>query len=879
MSEVTVKELAKVVGTPVDKLIVQFHDAGIEIESADQVVNDEDKQTLLEHLRRVNASNMTTAAPQKITLKRKSTSQLKVSSGKSRGSVVNVEVRKKRTYVKRSAVLAEQERQAQEQALEEQKRAEELAREEEAKRLELEAQEAEAKAKADAEAAEAAALNAQQEPVAVATESLTESPAAEQQAKAEPEIKAPEETPEEKAAREEAERQAALEEAKKKAEEEERLAKEKAKRKNAAKSRKTRTKERGVFSDDDYFVEEKPVSKDATPTTKSKKGAKSGGRANAAKMAAITKHGFAKPVGPVVHEVAIGENIQVSELAQKMSVKATEVIKVLMRYGTMATVNQMIDQETAVVVVEELGHKAKLVGDQDIEDAVTEKLTATDAAEEPRPAVVTIMGHVDHGKTSLLDYIRSTQVVDGEAGGITQHIGAYKVKTSKGDLTFLDTPGHAAFTAMRARGSQCTDIVVLVVAADDGVMPQTEEAIQHAKAAGVPLVVAVNKMDKPEADPERVKTELSSRDVIPEDWGGNVQFIPVSAKTGEGVDALLEAIGLESEMAELKAPKDCPASGVIVEARLDKGRGPVATILVQRGTLRKGDVIIAGQEIGKVRALLDENSQALDAAGPSVPAEVLGLSGVPGAGDTVMAVEDERKARELATHRKEKVRAQEQQKQQGADPFALMGDADQKHLNIVLKADVHGSVEAITESVEKLSRKDVTVNVIYKGVGGINESDVQLAKASNAIMVGFNVRADATAKRVAEQEGITMYYYSIIYELIDEITKSVKGLVAPEVKEQILGIAQVRDVFRSSKFGAVAGCMIIDGVVKRNKPIRVLRDNVVIYEGELESLRRFKEDVSDVRQGMECGIGVKDYNDVKVGDQIENFEKIEVYET
>lgn len=872
MSEVTVKELAKVVGTPVDKLIVQFHDAGVDVESADQVVNDEDKQTLLEYLRRANASKMTTTAPQKITLKRKSTSQLKVSSGKSRGSVVNVEVRKKRTYIKRSAVLAEQERQAQELAPEASHQTD--VHEHDETMLPNEPLLLDGTKQHD-EQIEVVS----DDPVSLDTEETSTpvtAPAEEQEASS-PAIEEPEETPEEQAAREEKEQAAAVEKAKKKAEEEERLEKEKARRKNAAKARKSRSK--GRFADDDYFEEVKSPSGEGAFYGKSKKGSKSAGRANATKMEAITKHGFEKPVGPVVYEVTIGENISVTELAQKMSVKVNEVIKVLMRCGTMATMNQLIDQETAAVVVEDMGHNVKLVSDSDIENAMTGQLTASEAEEESRPAVVTIMGHVDHGKTSLLDYIRRSQVVDGEAGGITQHIGAYKVKTTKGVLTFLDTPGHAAFTAMRARGSQCTDIVVLVVAADDGVMPQTEEAIQHAKAAGVPMVVAVNKMDKPEADPERVKTELSSRDVAPEDWGGSTQFIPVSAKTGEGIDALLEAIALEAEMAELKAPKKCPALGVIIEARLDKGRGPVATILVQRGTLTRGDVIIAGQEIGRVRALLDENAQVLSEAGPSVPVEVLGLSGVPNAGDTVIVVEDERKARELATHRREKQRAHEQQKHQQSDPFAMMDDAGQKYLNIVLKADVNGSVEAITEAVEKLSRKDVTVGVIYKGVGGINESDVQLAKASNAIMIGFNVRADATAKRIAEQEGITMYYYSIIYELIDEITKSVKGLVAPVVKEQILGVAQVRDVFRSSKFGAVAGCMIIDGIVKRNKPIRVLRDNVVIYEGELESLRRFKEDVGEVRQGMECGIGVKDYNDVKVGDQIENFERIEVYET
>jgi len=591
------------------------------------------------------------------------------------------------------------------------------------------------------------------------------------------------------------------------------------------------------------------------------------------------EHGFERPTAPVVHEVEIPEAITVGELAQKMSVKGAELIKALMKMGVMATINQTLDQDTAMLVVEEMGHIAKPLAAQDVE-AEIEQLQAQEISGEkvPRPPVVTIMGHVDHGKTSLLDHIRRTRVAAGEAGGITQHIGAYHVETPKGTVSFLDTPGHAAFTAMRARGAQVTDIVVLVVAADDGVKPQTIEAIQHAKAAGVPLIVAINKIDKPEADPERVKNELTQQEVIPEDWGGDTQFVNVSAKTGEGIDDLLDAILLQSELLELKAPAEGPARGVVIESSLDKGRGPVATVLVQGGTLRKGDILICGQEYGRVRAMFDESGRSIDAAGPSMPAVVLGLSGTPNAGEDALVINDERKAREVAEFRRQKqreIKLARQQQQRLEDMFSQMGKGEKQALNIVLKADVQGSVEALRDALTKIGTDEVAVNIVSAGVGGINETDANLAVASNAIVIGFNVRADAAARRIIEEHGVDLHYYSVIYDAIDQVKAAVSGMLAPEVTEEIIGLAEVRDVFRSPKLGAIAGCMVVDGVVRRSAPIRVLRDNVVIFEGELESLRRFKDDVNEVRAGTECGIGVKSYNDVKPGDQIEVFERVE----
>ncbi len=597
-------------------------------------------------------------------------------------------------------------------------------------------------------------------------------------------------------------------------------------------------------------------------------------------------HGFEKPTAPVVREVEVPEAITVGELANRMAVKATDLIKAMMKSGVFATINQIIDQDTAAIMVEELGHKAKLIKATDAEEALEQAATGGDnsQATEARPPVVTIMGHVDHGKTSLLDYIRKTRVAAGEAGGITQHIGAYHVTTEKGVITFLDTPGHAAFTRMRARGAQITDIVVLVVAADDGVMPQTKEAIQHARAAKAPMVVAITKIDMHEADLDRVRTELSAKEqVISEEWGGDTQFVGVSSVSGEGIDKLLDAILLQAEVLELKAPLDGLARGTVVESSLEKGRGPVATVLVRAGTLRQGDVILTGPYFGRVRAMFDEAGQPVKEVGPSIPVAVLGLSGAPDAGDDVVVVSDERKARELALLREVKQREAKLAQTQAVrmdQVFARMGEAgEQKSLNLMVKADVQGSAEALTESLRKLPSAEVKVNVVSSGVGGISESDIELALASRAIIIGFNVRADSVARRRIQDTGVDVRYYSIIYQVIDDVTNAIAGLLGTETREQIVGTAQVRDVFRSSKFGAIAGCLVMEGEVRRGLPIRVLRSNTVIYEGELESLRRHKDDVSKVVVGTECGIGVKNYNDVKPGDQIECYERIEVRRT
>ncbi len=604
------------------------------------------------------------------------------------------------------------------------------------------------------------------------------------------------------------------------------------------------------------------------------------GRNKKGKRRIEPQHGFNKPTAPIIREVSIPETITVGDLAQKMSVKVAEVIKVMINLGTMATINQVIDQETAAIVVEEMGHTPKLLNENALEDELTQ--TDHSGELEHRPPVVTIMGHVDHGKTSLLDYIRTSKVAAGEAGGITQHIGAYHVETEKGMICFLDTPGHEAFTAMRARGAKATDIVVLVVAADDGVMPQTQEAIQHAKAANVPIVVAVNKIDKPQADPERVKQELSAKSVVPEEWGGDTMFVHVSAKTGQGIDQLLDAILLQSEVLELKTVRDAPARGLIIESRLDKGRGAVATMLVQHGTLRKGDMLLAGQEYGRIRAMLNENGVPLDEATPSIPVEILGLSGTPSAGDECVVVADERKAREIALFRQGKFREVKLARQKAAkleNMFSQMEAGQAVTLNVVLKADVNGSVEALNDALVKLSNNEVRVNIVASGVGGLTESDANLAVASSAIMIGFNVRADAGARRVVSEEGVDLRYYSVIYQAIDEVKQAISGMLKPEIKEQIIGLAEVREVFRSSKFGTVAGCLVMDGVIKRSNPIRVLRNNVVVFEGELESLRRFKDDVNEVKSGMECGIGVRHYNDIKEKDQIEVYERVEVART
>jgi translation initiation factor IF-2 len=835
MADVTVRQFAEVVGISIDRLLEQFKEAGLPVSDADATITDAEKMELLSFLRNKHgASEGGLKEPKKVTLSRKSTSELRQTGGHGKGKSVTVEVRKKRTYVKRSTVR-EQAQEKVEEALAEKAKLEEERRQAEEAVRQREA-ELEAKRTAEEEARKV------------------------QEAEAEAKRKAEEE---------EAERARQQEEIARKQAEEAKESKAGARPGKAKKGKERRGEEEGRGTR--YGRQELHVTADKSGRRKKRS------KTRPAAAAASGEHGFQRPSAPIVHEVAIPETITVGELAQKMSIKAAEVIKVMMNMGSMVTINQVLDQETAAVVVEEMGHTVKLLKEDAIEEELTTDLEEGEAV--TRAPVVTIMGHVDHGKTSLLDYIRRSKVASGEAGGITQHIGAYHVEGDNGDITFLDTPGHAAFTAMRARGAKVTDIVILVVAADDGVMPQTKEAVQHAKAAGVPLIVAVNKIDKPEADPDRVKNELAQLEVIPEEWGGDTMFINVSAHTGEGVDELLDAILLVSEVLELTAIKDGAARGVIVESRLDKGRGPVATVLVQKGSLNKGDILLAGLEYGRVRAMQNELGEPIDHAGPSIPVEILGLSGTPNAGDEATVVANERKAREVAMYRQGKFRDVKLARQQAAkleNMFSQMEEGEVSVLNIVLKADVQGSVEAISEALEKLSTEEVKVKIVASGVGGITESDVNLAVASNAIMIGFNVRADAVAKRLIDEEEVDLHYYSVIYDLIDEVKSAMSGMLAPEFKEQIIGLAEVRDVFRSPKLGAIAGCMVTEGVVKRNNPIRVLRDNVVIYEGELESLRRFKDDVNEVKQGMECGIGVKNYNDVKVGDQIEVYERIQV---
>ncbi|GFD69706.1 translation initiation factor IF-2 [Alteromonas sp. KUL106] len=864
MADVSIEKLASDIGTTVDRLVGQFKDAGIS-KSAGAQVNEDEKQKLLDHLSKQHGS---AAEPTRMTLKRKTTSTLSVGKSKE----VKVEVRKKRTYVKRSDI-EEQQRQA----------------EEEAKRLEEEARlkrEAEEKAAAEAKkAAEEKARKAQEAKKAAEEERARRAEQAKKDAEArkkdEPELSEAEKA-EAEAARQEEERlrkaqeeeaQKKLEEdAKKAAEEARKLAEENERRWKEEEERRKKAEAEEVHLHSNRYAQEAEDEEDMQVERSSRRRRKS--KKNAGEH---LKQGFNKPAAPVERVVKLGATITVGELASKLAIKSNEVIKTMMKMGEMATINQVLDQDTAVLVIEEMGHKYELVNDNALEDELLAE--GTDGVKTSRAPVVTIMGHVDHGKTSLLDYIRRAKVADGEAGGITQHIGAYKVETDNGEITFLDTPGHAAFTAMRARGATATDIVILVVAADDGVMPQTKEAVQHARAAGVPLIVAVNKMDKETADPDRVKTELSQLEVISEEWGGEHQFCNVSAKTGMGVDGLLEAIVLQAELLDLQAVAEGPGRGIVIESRLDKGRGPVASVLVQEGQLRPGDILLCGEEYGRVRAMRDENGQDIKVAGPSTPVEVLGLSGVPVAGEDAAVVKDERKAREVAAKRHQKKRELKLARQQKAkleNMFANMESGDVSDLNIVLKADVQGSVEAISESLVKLSTSEVKVNIVGSGVGGITETDATLAAASGAIVLGFNVRADATARRVLEAEEIDLRYYSVIYNLIDEVKAAMSGMLAPEFRQEIIGLAEVRDVFKSPKLGAIAGCMVTEGNVKRSNPIRVLRDNVVIYEGELESLRRFKDDVQEVRNGMECGIGVKNYNDVKVGDQIEVFEIVEV---
>jgi translation initiation factor IF-2 len=843
MAEVTVSQFAEVLKVPVDRLITQLDEAGIKVSGADDIISDEAKMELLTHLRRAHGCQEDAAAPRKITLKRKAQQEIKVASVQGRARTVNVEVRAKKTYLNRT-VLEEEQRQRLDE-VDKQRQAEEAVRMEEerreaeqrdAERAELERVEMEARRRADDEARALAEVEASR--VAESRE------------------------------RERTERERA---------DAERRAAETPRPAPVAKPRVASEADTRKGTTTKYGRQELHVAGDASARFKKRQQASRHRRP--VHLSVDSRHGFELPTAPVKREVQLPETITVGELAARMAVKANEVIKTMMKMGVMATINQPIDQDTAQLVVEEFGHSAVRLKESALEDTL--QAAASEVEALPRPPVVTIMGHVDHGKTSLLDYIRRTKVAAGEAGGITQHIGAYQVETPKGLITFIDTPGHAAFTAMRARGAHVTDIVVLVVAADDGVMPQTIEAIQHARAANVAMVVAVNKVDKHDADPDRVRNDLGKHNVIPEEWGGDTMFVNVSARTGAGVDQLLESILLQAEVLDLKAPQDGPAVGVVLESAIEKGRGPVATVLVKRGTLKAGDPIIAGQEFGRVRALFDATGKQVQSAGPAVPVAVLGLSDAPNAGDDLLAVDSERKAREVALYRQGKFRdvrlAGAAKKME--DVFSQMGEQAGAVVAVIVKADVQGSAEALRDALTKLSTDEVAVKVIASGVGGITESDVTLAAASRARIIGFNVRADGAARSAMKDTGVDVHYYSIIYEAIDDVKADMTGLLKPEIKEQIVGLAEVREVFRSSKFGTVAGCLVVEGYIKRGNPVRVLRDHVVIHQGELDSLRRFKDDVGEVRAGTECGIGVVKYNDIRAGDQIECFARVEVART
>lgn len=880
MGQVTVQQLAEVVGATPERLLTQMKEAGLPHSEAEEAVSDEDKQTLLKYLKRSHGESE--EAPKRITLKRKTLSTLRTSGSQGR-KIVNVEVRKKRTYVKRDA---------------EELSDAEVPLEDETAAHGQETDTAAANAVAAVEAKAAAA--AEREQLAAAVSELEAGPD-EDPANLDPEVLRQRAAARRKLqeADDAAVRQASIE-ARKNAEElikAEALVKSQEKPKDGAK-RPKRLHEAPSVSTGGEDDNRKPRNKLArnAPAGRGKQrnhnlsladlesesgvSRRRGGRKKIKTAhAEHSKHGFEMPTEKKVHEVELLDMISVADLAQRMSVKSGQVVRELIKLGVMATVNQMIDRDTATLVVEEFGHMVKLISADALEESLEETLSRHEGTEQPRAPVVTVMGHVDHGKTSLLDYIRKSKVASGEAGGITQHIGAYHVETDRGMISFLDTPGHAAFTAMRARGAKSTDIVILVVAADDGVMPQTEEAVKHAKAAKVPIIVAVNKIDKEGVDPERIKSELAAKDVIPEEWGGDTQFINVSAHTGEGINELLDAILLQAEVLELTAARDVPAQGIVIESRLDRGRGPVASLLVQSGTLRKGDIVLAGLQFGRVRAMLDENGHAVDEVGPSIPVEILGLNAAPAAGDLFAVVQSEKHARDVADYRQEKTRHNKIQRQQAAkldNMFESMTAGERKTLNVVIKADVRGSLEAIQSALLEIGNEEVQVNIVNGGVGGIAETDINLAVTSSAVVFGFNVRADNAARRLVESEGVDLRYYNVIYDLIDDVKLALTGMLAPELREDIVGIAEVRDVFRSPKFGQVAGCMVIEGTIYRAKPIRVLRDSVVIYQGELESLRRFKDDASEVRNGVECGIGVKNYTDVKVGDLIEVYEVKEI---
>jgi len=862
MSDVTIKQLAGVLGMTEDKLLAQLAEAGMPFKSPDQVISSTEKVKLLGFLRRTHGKRedgerAAESTPRQITLKRRKISEITVGGGRGASAkTVNVEVRAKRTYVKRSVIAEEANADAErEEARRRLAESQEQREREEAERAEQDRRRQEEQAKL--QAAEEERRRAEEERARAEAEAALL--AVNGGAAVEVSVAAPARKHEPKPTR--AKEEAAP----------------------AHKHKRHGSHRMRDEGDEDALKITRYVGGELhlTDAERARRSTRKKPKQKIDLSQLTSQHGFSKPTAPVTREIAIGDSIVVADLAQKMAVKGSDVVKALFKMGVMATINQVIDHDTAALVVEELGHKAVRAEEKTAETALAAH-TEAEGERASRPPVVTIMGHVDHGKTSLLDYIRRTKVAAGEAGGITQHIGAYHVTTPKGVITFLDTPGHAAFTSMRARGAQSTDIVVLVVAADDGVMPQTVEAIQHARAAHVPMIVAVNKMDKPDANPDTVRNGLMQHEVVPEDLGGDTQFVAVSAKTGQGVDELLDAITVQAEVMELKAVPTGRASGVVIESSLDKGRGPVATVLVQNGELKRGDYVVCGVQMGRVRALFNENGQQVESAGPSIPVQMLGLSGVPEAGDEFVVVADERLAKDVVSEREAKRREQRLVTRTNTleDVMAQMGKGEgQQTLNVVIKADVQGSAEALRQSLTDISNDLVKVNVIASGVGGITESDATLAAASKALIIGFNVRADASARKIIEANGLDLRYFSIIYDVIDQVKQAASGLLGTEVREDILGTAEVRDVFRSSKFGAIAGCMVVEGVVRRHKPIRVLRDNVVIFEGELESLRRFKDNVDEVRNGMECGIGVKQYNDVKPGDKIECFERVEVART
>ncbi|MBI4207431.1 MAG: translation initiation factor IF-2 [Betaproteobacteria bacterium] len=845
MAQINVTQFASELGLPPGLLIEQLQAAGVKKALAeDTLLTEKDKTQLLDYLRQAHGGK---EAKQKITLTRRQTSEIKKSDSSGKSRTIQIEVRKKRVLVKRDAVEPEAPSEVKPVLDAEQIALREAEAKKQAELIARQSEEAQKKQQRRKKAAEPEVSAAQAKPAGQAK--IAEQPAPEAPVHVEGTLHKPEVKADEKAG--------------------------KVEKKGAKKQVK-----QVIWKDEAARKRSIKVRGDVTGGM--------GWRERKARHAAHKEEGeqpqaFSAPTEPIIREIMVPETITVGDLAHKMSVKAAEVIKALMKLGTMVTINQVLDQDTAMIVVEEMGHIAKRAKLDEPDAFLAEEQRApSEARLDPRAPVVTVMGHVDHGKTSLLDYIRRTRVASGEAGGITQHIGAYHVETRKGMVTFLDTPGHEAFTAMRARGAKVTDIVILVVAADDGVMPQTIEAIHHAKAAKVPLVVALNKVDKPEANPDRVKQDLAAQEVVPEEWGGDTMFVEVSAKTGKGIDALLDSVLLQAEVLELKAPQDAPAKAIVIESRLDKGRGPIATVLVQSGTLKRGDVLLAGAVFGRVRAMLDEAGRAIEQAGPSIPVEILGLSDVPAAGADVLVLGDERKAREIALFRQGKFRDVKLAKQQSAkleNMFEQMGEGEKKTLSLIIKADVQGSYEGLSHALSKLSTDEVRVNIVHSAVGGITESDVNLALASKAVIIGFNTRADAAARKLAESGGVSIRYYNIIYDAVDEVKAALSGMLAPERKESTIGLVEIRKIYKISKVGTIAGCMVLEGVIKRGARVRLLRDHVVVHDGELDSLKRFKDDVREVKAGFECGLSLKNYNDIKEGDQLEAYEVVEVART